>query len=106
METRQQQMRSLSGYRWAVLAGGLVLSGGLIASGAIPATREHDATEGGAAVNRAAHASGNSGEEKNLDTKKLEKKLDELLQNQQTILQRLDQVMEELRIVKVRATVR
>ena len=32
------------------------------------------------------------------------KKLDEILANQQTILQRFDQVMEELRIIKVRAT--
>ena len=42
---------------------------------------------------------------------KLEKKLDEIvanqqtiLQNQQTILQKFDAVMEELRIIKVRAT--
>ena len=36
----------------------------------------------------------------------IEKKLDEILANQQTILQRFDQVMEELRIIKVRATLR
>lgn len=36
----------------------------------------------------------------------LEKKLDEILANQKTILQRFDQVMEELRIIKVRATLR
>ena len=37
---------------------------------------------------------------------KLEKKLDEILANQQTILQKFDAVMEELRIIKVRATLR
>ena len=36
----------------------------------------------------------------------IEKKLGEILANQETILQRLDQVMEELRIIKVRATLR
>ena len=35
---------------------------------------------------------------------RIEQKLDQILSNQQTILQRFDQVMEELRIVKVRAT--
>ncbi len=34
----------------------------------------------------------------------IERKLDEILSNQQTILQRFDAVMEELRIIKVRAT--
>ena len=37
---------------------------------------------------------------------RMEEKLDRILANQQTILQRFDQVMEELRIVKVRATAR
>lgn len=36
---------------------------------------------------------------------RIEQKLDQILSNQQTILQRFDQVMEELRIVKVRATI-
>ena len=44
------------------------------------------------------------------DTGKLdpqvEAKLNEILAHQEQILQRLDQVMEELRIVKIRATVR
>ena len=39
-------------------------------------------------------------------TSALEKKLDRILANQETILQRFDQVMEELRIIKVRATIR
>ena len=38
------------------------------------------------------------------DTATLEAKLDQILQNQEQIFQRFDQVMEELRIVKIRAT--
>lgn len=38
------------------------------------------------------------------ELRSLEKKVDEVLANQQLILKRLDDVMEELRIVKVRAT--
>ena len=56
---------------------------------------------------RSAGASG-SGEDAitHADTKKLEAKLDQILQNQERIFQRLDEVMEELRIVKVRATLK
>ena len=36
----------------------------------------------------------------------LEKKLDEILANQQTILSKFDAIMEELRIIKIRATIR
>ena len=36
----------------------------------------------------------------------VEAKLDDILAHQEQILQRLDQVMEELKIVKIRATVR
>ena len=36
----------------------------------------------------------------------VEAKLNEILQNQQKILTRLDEVMEELKIVKIRATLR
>ena len=44
--------------------------------------------------------------DKRIDQKLLEQKLDQLLENQQKILKRLDDVMAELQIVKVRATVR
>jgi hypothetical protein len=37
---------------------------------------------------------------------KIEAKLDQILGNQERILARLDEVMEELKIVKIRATVR
>ena len=39
-----------------------------------------------------------------VDAKKLDAKLDQILANQEKILQRFDEVMEELRIVKIRAT--
>ena len=39
-----------------------------------------------------------------VDTKKLDAKLDQILANQEKLFQRLDEVMEELKIVKVRAT--
>lgn len=38
------------------------------------------------------------------ESRLLDKKLNEILAAQQTILQKLDAVMEELRIIKVRAT--
>jgi hypothetical protein len=38
------------------------------------------------------------------DLRSLEKKVDEVLSNQRIILQKLEDVLEELRIVKVRAT--
>jgi len=42
--------------------------------------------------------------EAKLDTEALEKKVDEVLTNQKIILQKLDAMMEELRIIKVRST--
>ena len=41
-----------------------------------------------------------------IDSLALERKLDDMLAGQQAILKRLDEVMEELKIVKIRATVR
>ncbi len=38
-------------------------------------------------------------------TDPVEQKLDQILQNQQEILQRFDAIMEELRIIKIRATI-
>jgi hypothetical protein len=37
---------------------------------------------------------------------RVEAKLDQVLANQETILARLDQMMEELKVIKIRATVR
>ena len=44
--------------------------------------------------------------EQKIDQKALEKKLDQILENQQKILKRFDEVMAELQIVKTRATIR
>ena len=51
-------------------------------------------------ADRASHPSSGS------DTAQLEQKLNDILEHQTQILQRLDQVMEELRVVKIRATIR
>ena len=51
------------------------------------------------------HSAGAQGSrEPKSDVAALEKKLNQVLANQQTILQKLDAMMEELRIIKVRAT--
>ncbi|MBI3323982.1 MAG: hypothetical protein HYZ92_01740 [Candidatus Omnitrophica bacterium] len=42
--------------------------------------------------------------EPKLDTAAIERKLNEILNNQTAILQQLDAMMEELKIIKVRAT--
>lgn len=44
--------------------------------------------------------------EQTIDEKLLNEKLDQILENQEQILKRIDDVMAELQIVKVRATVR
>ena len=49
-------------------------------------------------------ASAQSTRDTKSDPRVLEKKLEEVLATQQTILQKLDELMEELRIIKVRAT--
>lgn len=49
-------------------------------------------------------ASAQSTRDTKSDSRALERKLEEVLATQQTILQKLDELMEELRIVKVRAT--
>ena len=49
-------------------------------------------------------ASAQSTRDTKSDSRALERKLEEVLATQQTILQKLDELMEELRIIKVRAT--
>ena len=49
-------------------------------------------------------ASAQSTRDTKSDAQVLEKQLEQILATQQTILQKLDDVMEELRIIKVRAT--
>lgn len=53
---------------------------------------------------RRSSSSGSQG--KSGDLSHLESKLDQVLGNQQTILKKFDEVMDELRIIKVRATLR
>ena len=57
---------------------------------------------------RTSRRSAGGGEEtsEKADSKKLEAKLDQILENQERIFQRLDDVMEELKVVKIRATLR
>jgi hypothetical protein len=72
-----------------------------------PRWRSRLAVWGGLAVMimAAAHlANAQTTRESKVDIRTLEKRLDEVLANQQLILQKLDAMMEELRIVKVRAT--
>ena len=49
-------------------------------------------------------ANAQTSRESKVDVRSLEKKVDEVLATQQAILQKLDDVLEELRVVKVRAT--
>ena len=58
----------------------------------------------GSAVIVQHHASAQVNRESKSDITALEKKLTEVLANQQLMLQKLDAMMEELRIIKVRAT--
>ena len=53
------------------------------------------------------HRSSTSGSQvKSSDLSRLQSKLDQVLDNQQTILKKFDAVMDELRIIKVRATIK
>ena len=52
----------------------------------------------------AGDASAQSARDAKLESRALEKKVDQVLANQQLILQKLDAMMEELRVIKVRAT--
>lgn len=85
--------------RWAALVGALGLAIGSMGSSAL-------AAETASAKPPAKKPPAQSDRAREAREKRLEEKLDQVLANQQTILQRFDQVMEELRIVKVRATVR
>lgn len=53
---------------------------------------------------RSTKISGRASSKDTIDTAALERKLDAILEKQEEVLQRFDAVMEELRIIKVRAT--
>lgn len=72
--------------RWSQVFVGLLLLAGAVSAGV-----HH-------------RASAQTTRESKSESRSLDKKLDEILANQQSILQKLDAVMEELRIIKVRAT--
>lgn len=90
-----------SAARWqpvglALLLGiGLWIQMGTAAEGQSQSTRRSSATSAEGAEAKA-----------EVDTKKLEAKLDRILDNQERMFQRFDEVMEELKIVKIRATLR
>lgn len=86
--------------RWSIVPAcliGLVGIGALVQTSTLAREESVETREGG----RAARTSSATA-----DRKLLEGKLDEILDHQQQILKRLDQVMEELRVVKIRATMR
>jgi len=55
---------------------------------------------------RSTRPSRSTGGESTVNKQALESKLDTVVQTQQEILQRLDEIMEELKVVKIRATLR
>jgi hypothetical protein len=87
---------------WQSLGLALIVSVGVLSHADVPAEGQSRATPRGSATS-AGSAEAKADE---VDAKKLEAKLDQILQSQERIFQRLDEVMEELRIVKVRATLR
>ena len=83
-----------------VAAAGLVVA---ISLGLWIGAETHAAEESSAQSSRSTRASSTSGSETGDDA--IIQKLNQVLAKQATILQRLDEVMEELKIVKIRATV-
>ena len=75
------------------------------ASGELSAAKEPITRSGHRAPARQESSDGGEGASR-VDVKPLEAKLNQILENQEKILQRFDQVMEELRIIKIRATLR
>ena len=87
---------------WAIVAGLLLAAAGVaraLAEEAAPTTSSRTSHAAAAPASRSTSAGA-------VTPKMLEAKLDEILDNQQKILKRLDEVMAELQIVKIRATVR
>lgn len=70
---------------------------GLLGAGLLAAASAAQALTGAETTDRAKESA-------SVDAASIEKKLDQILANQQAILSRFDAVMEELRIIKVRAT--
>jgi hypothetical protein len=92
-------MNSRSHRWWLVAVAGCALA---IGAGFGMLARAADEEPAGRASRRAARTSASSSS----SADGLERKLEEVLAGQQAILKRLDEIMEELKIVKIRASVR
>ena len=105
------QTRQDCGTMWLLIGAGIGLA--MCSRPAAMSAAEQEAARasrpGVSSASQELQSSATSGSSSKADAKKngdVDKKLDEILANQQAIFQRLDQVMEELRIIKVRATSR
>ncbi|MBI4342161.1 MAG: hypothetical protein HY599_02200 [Candidatus Omnitrophica bacterium] len=87
--------------RWAFVAGWI-----LAGTGVAVALNAEDAPTTSSRASHPPAASSSRIAGGGVTPKMLEAKLNEILENQQKILKRLDEVMAELQIVKIRATVR
>ena len=99
----ERAQRQVARNRYLLLPMALALACGLVAwsDGALLA---NDAVEGTGRSTRSSRTTQKDGGK--VSESKIEEKLNQILENQQKILARFDQVMEELRIVKIRATLR
>ncbi len=94
-----QRIRTLTW--WGSVAAGFLLVLGLTAR-LFAANKANDVYEGGqSAQPKTATA---SSEKSDADLKRIEEKLDEILKVQETILTQYDDIMENLRIAKVRVS--
>ena len=94
-------MRRPDGFVWGPVACAVFLSAGL--SGVLFAEDDAPTSSSRKAANPSASSRAPAAP---VSLKSLEDKMDEILNRQSQILKRLDEVMAELQIVKVRATIR
>ncbi len=85
-------------YRWLIVSALLV---GVAGTSILPLVRAEESSRQRSRSTRSSGTSASSGGDA-----KVEQKLDEILDNQQKLFTRLDQIMEELKIVKIRATLK
>jgi hypothetical protein len=93
------------GRQHQVAAAGLMLAVGagiLLGTAAVWSANAEDSSKS----SRSSRAGTSKRGEGDLDASRIESKLDEILSGQEAILNKFDVVMEELRIIKVRATLR
>ena len=97
MDQGTRHQMTAAGLALAVGAGMLLGAAAVWSADAADASRSSRPSRAGTAKTAAAG---------DLDLSDIEEKLDEILSGQQAILKKFDAVMEELRIIKVRATLR